>query len=153
MGRIIAADYGKKRIGLAVTDPLQLIAVNLVTVSPADIFGFLDDYLKKEKVDCMVVGYPKQMDNTDSETVIYIKPFIKKLRKSFPGLDLQLFDERFTTKIAQQALHEGKASQKARRNKELKDQMSAVILLNSYLDYKKNVRADGARGTGAGEEG
>ena len=138
MGRILAMDFGRKRTGIAVTDPLQLIAGNLATVPSAKVLVFLEDYLTAEKVECVVIGYPRQMDNTESESTVYIKPFIKKLRRNFPGLDIQLFDERFTTKIAQQALLEGGARQKTRRNKELKDQMSAIILLNSYLDYRKN---------------
>ena len=142
MGRILAVDYGKKRIGLAVTDPLQIIAVTLATVSPDEIFVFLEDYFSREKVDCMVIGYPRQMDNTESEIVVYLKPFIKKLKRNFPDLDLQLFDERFTTKIAQQSMAEAGASRKVRRNKAIRDQISAVIILNSFLDYRKNINAD-----------
>jgi putative Holliday junction resolvase len=142
LGRILAVDYGKKRIGLAVTDPLQLIAVTLATVSPDEIFVFLEDYFSREKIDCMVIGYPRQMDNTESETVVYLKPFIKKLRRNFPDLDLQFFDERFTTKIAQQSLVEAGASRKVRRDKSIKDQISAVIILNSFLDYRKNIKAN-----------
>jgi putative Holliday junction resolvase len=139
LGRILAVDYGRKRAGIAVTDPLQLTAGNLTTVSSAEIFNFLEDYLAREPVDCMVIGYPKQMDNTESEAVVYIKPFVKKLRRNFPGFDIQLFDERFTTKMARQALIEGGARQKVRRNREIKDQISAVILLNSYLDYRQAI--------------
>ena len=142
MGRILAVDYGKKRIGLAVTDPLQIIAVTLATVSPDKIFVFLEDYFSREKVDCMVIGYPRQMDNTESEIVVYLKPFIKKLKRNFPDLDLQLFDERFTTKIAQQTMVEAGARRKVRRNKALKDQISAVIILNSFLDSRKNINAN-----------
>ena len=131
-------DYGRKRTGIAVTDPLQLIAGNLATVPSTKVLVFLEGYLSTEKVECVVIGYPRQMDNTESESMVYIKPFIKKLRRNFPGMDIQLFDERFTSKIAQQALLEGGARLKTRKNKELKDQMSAIILLNSYLDYRKN---------------
>jgi putative Holliday junction resolvase len=139
LGRILSVDYGKKRIGLAVTDPLQLIAVKLATVSPSEVFRYLKDYFLREEVEAIVIGYPKQMDNTESESVVYIKPFIKKLRKDFPELEVHLFDERFTTKIALHALLEGKANRKTRRNKELKDQMSAIVLLNSFLDYRKHI--------------
>lgn len=107
MGRIIGIDYGKKRIGLAVTDPLQMFASPLNTVSPGEFDIFITDYLKKEEIDAFVIGYPVQMNNQPSESVKYINPFIRKLKKIFPGKLIHLVDERFTSKIAMQTMIAG----------------------------------------------
>jgi putative Holliday junction resolvase len=133
MGRILAIDYGQKRVGLAVTDELQLIANNLTTVHSKDIFTFLEDYFKKENVECVVVGEPKQMNNTASESAKFIDPFVKKLKKKFPELRIERFDERFTSKMASQTILEAGLKKKDRQNKALIDSVSATILLQSYM--------------------
>ena len=135
MGRILALDYGRKRVGIAVSDPLQLVANGLTTLHPEELFAFLSEYFRKEDVEAVVVGDPKQMNMQESEATVYIKPFLKKFRQQFPGMELQLFDERFTSKIALQALIEGGAKLKTRRDKSLRDKMSATILLTSYLEH------------------
>lgn len=136
MGRILAIDYGRKRVGLAVTDPLQMIANSLTTVHAKDIWNFLSDYLNKETVDCIVVGYPKQMNNQASEAVRYINPFVKRLQKLYPEMDIQLVDERFTSKMAHQTMIDAGLRKKARQNKALVDTISATIILQSYLEQK-----------------
>ncbi|MDY6801600.1 MAG: Holliday junction resolvase RuvX [Bacteroidota bacterium] len=136
MGRILAIDYGRKRVGLAVTDPLQMIANSLTTVHAKDIWNFLSDYLNKETVDCIVVGYPKQMNNQASEAVRYINPFVKRLQKLYPEMDIQLVDERFTSKMAHQTMIDAGLRRKARQNKALVDTISATIILQSYLEQK-----------------
>lgn len=136
MGRILAIDYGRKRVGLAVTDPLQMIANALTTVHAKDIWNFLSDYLNKETVDCIVVGYPKQMNNQASEAVRYINPFVKRLQKLYPEMDIQLVDERFTSKMAHQTMIDAGLRKKARQNKALVDTISATIILQSYLEQK-----------------
>ena len=138
MGRIIAFDYGNKRIGLAVTDPLQIIAFPLVTISPSEIESFLADYVKKEAVDEFVVGYPVQMNNLPSNAVKYIKPFIKRLSRLYPGIPVNLEDERFTSKIAQRTIFDGGVSKKNRMDKSLADKISASLILQSFLEKRKN---------------
>ena len=137
MGRILAIDYGKKRAGLAVTDPLQMIANGLTTIHPKDLMEFLADYFQKENVEAIVVGYPKQMNNQDSEAVEFIKPFLKKLRKQFPNIPVEIEDERFTSKMAQQTMIDGGMKKKQRQNKKNVDRISATIILQSYLERKK----------------
>ena len=140
MGRIIAIDYGRKRAGLAVTDPLRLVPNNLVTIPAKDIYNFLAEYFSKEEVDIIVIGYPKKLNNQPSEAVIYINPFIKKLQKLFPDKEIILMDERFTSKIAVKSMVEGKLKKSKRMNRELIDKISANLILQSYLDYKKNIK-------------
>lgn len=140
MGRIIAIDYGKKRTGIAVTDPLRLISNNLATVPSEEIYDFLTGYFSQEEVDIIVVGYPKKLNNKPSESVIYINPFIKKLEIMFPDKEIVLMDERFTSKIAFNSMIEGRLKKKKRRDKELIDKLSANLILQSYLDYKRNVK-------------
>lgn len=140
MGRILAIDYGQKRVGIAVTDESQIIANALTTVHAKDIFIFLTDYISKENVDCIVVGEPRQMNNTRSESVIFIDPFVKKLKKTFPQIPVELMDERFTSVMASQAILMAGLKKKDRQNKALVDSVSATILLQSYLEqreYKK----------------
>lgn len=137
MGRILAIDYGQKRVGLAVTDPLKLIASSLKTVHSKDIIEFLIDYLKKEKVETIVVGVPKQMNGKPSESVKFIIPFINKLKKEFPCILIEEADERFTSKMAKQTLIESGVKRKKRRNKTLLDSISATIILQSYLERIK----------------
>ncbi|MCB2196787.1 MAG: Holliday junction resolvase RuvX [Bacteroidetes bacterium] len=136
MGRILAIDYGRKRVGLAVTDPLQMIANALKTVHSKDIWDFLSDYLSKEDVDCIVVGYPKQMNNQASEAVRFINPFLKRLTKLYPEMEVKLVDERFTSKMAHQTMLDAGLKKKARQNKALVDTISATIILQSYLEQR-----------------
>ncbi len=138
MGRIIALDYGRKRTGIAVTDPLQIIANSLTTVPSSEVMAFLRSYTAKENVDSFVVGYPRQMNNTPSEAVIYIDPFVKQLKQTFPDKEVFLMDERFTSKMALQAMIAGGVKKKDRQNKALIDAVSATIILQSYLEYRNN---------------
>ncbi len=137
MGRIIAIDYGTKRVGLAVTDPLKIIATGLETVPASEIVNYLHTYIKKQEVEMILVGYPKQMSNEASEAVKFIDPFLEKLKKEFPAIPVELVDERFTSKIAQRAMIEGGMKKSDRRNKSIIDKISAVIMLQSYLEIKK----------------
>lgn len=137
MGRIIAIDYGRKRVGIAVTDPLQMIANALTTVHSKDIIEFLKDYVSKEPVDIFVVGDPRQMNNQPSEAVKYVDPFVKLLKKTFPEIPVDRVDERFTSKMAVQTMIEAGLKKKARQNKELVDAISATIMLQNYLETKK----------------
>ena len=134
MGRIIGIDYGTKRIGIAVTDPLQIIASPLTTVASASFDDFIDDYTKKESVETFVIGYPKQMNNTPSKSAQHIEPFIKKLKKKFPEIMIMLVDERFTSVIAMKSIIDGGVKKSDRQNKSITDKVSAAIILQSYLD-------------------
>jgi putative Holliday junction resolvase len=134
LGRILAIDYGVKRTGIAVTDELRLIASGLTTVLTDEIFIFLSDYLDKEQVSDIVVGEPKQMDNTPSESEVLIKPFLEKITKLFPEVQIHRQDERFTSKIAFQSMLDSGLKKKQRRNKALVDEISATIILQSYLE-------------------
>ncbi|MFO8235285.1 MAG: Holliday junction resolvase RuvX [Bacteroidales bacterium] len=137
MGRIIAIDYGKKRAGIAVSDPIKMIATGLTTVHPKELIDYLKRYMEKEQVETIVVGYPKQMNNQDSETVQYINPFLKKLQKQFPDISVEIEDERFTSKMAQQTMLTGGMKKKDRQNKANVDRISATIILQSYLERTK----------------
>lgn len=139
MGRILAIDYGRKRTGVAVTDPQQVIANGLKTIATHEIFTFLSDYFRKEEVDLVVVGYPKTMNNLPSEAVVYIRQFLKKFESVFPGKEYFLMDERFTSKMAFQTMIDGGLSKKQRRDKNLIDTISATIILQSYLEYKESM--------------
>jgi putative Holliday junction resolvase len=136
MGRILAFDYGQKRIGLAVTDPMQIIASPLATVGPSEIEKYLLDYLNKEIVDEFVVGYPVQLNNKPSDSVKYIDPFLKRLAKLFPGKTVHLVDERFTSKIALQTIIDGGVKKKERKDKTLADRISASLILQSFLERR-----------------
>jgi putative Holliday junction resolvase len=138
LGRIVAIDFGQKRTGIAVTDPLQIIANRLTTVPSSEVISFLTDYTTKEKVDAFVVGYPRQMNNSLSESVRYLDPFIEKLKKTFPGKEVFLVDERFTSKMAVQTMIMGGLKKKDRQNKALIDAISATIILQSYLESRQN---------------
>ena len=140
MGRILAIDYGRKRVGLAVTDPCGIIATGLQTVPAHEVLVFLQQYMTKEKVDLFVVGHPKQMDNSDSESMQYIKPFLKALKRKFPEIPVEMYDERFTSVLAHKALLEGGAKKKTRQDKALIDTMSATIILTSYMEYRRNFK-------------
>ena len=138
LGRIVAIDFGQKRTGIAVTDPLQIIANSLTTVPSSEVISFLAAYTVKENVDAFVVGYPRQMNNSLSESVRYIDPFIEKLKKTFPGKEVFLIDERFTSKMAVQTMIMGGVRKKARQNKALIDAISATIILQSFMESRHN---------------
>ncbi len=137
MGRILGIDYGKKRVGLAVTDTLQIIANQLAVVPTHKIWDFLEDYFMKEQVDEVVLGYPRQMNNQPSDAVIYIEMFIRKFKKVYPAMRLELIDERYTSKLAFQAMIDGGLKKKARQNKGKIDEISATIILQSYMEQKR----------------
>jgi putative Holliday junction resolvase len=136
MGRILAIDFGTKRTGIAVTDELQIIASGLTTVDTNELLQFLKDYIKKEKVELFLVGEPKQMNNTASESEIYILSFISKLEKALPNIPIQRVDERFTSKMAFQTMIDSGLKKNQRKNKALIDEISATLILQSYL-YSK----------------
>lgn len=136
MGRILALDFGEKRTGVAVTDPLKIIASGLTTVATKSLIDFLKNYLNSEEVDLFLIGEPKQMNNSPSESEVYIQPFLKQLTKTFPQIPIERVDERFTSKIAFQTMIDTGISRKKRQNKSLIDQISATIILQSYLDRK-----------------
>jgi putative Holliday junction resolvase len=140
MGRIIGIDYGTKRIGIAITDPLHVIASPLTTVSNVEFDNFIDDYAKNEGIDAFVVGYPKQLNNSPSKTVKHVEPFIKKLKKRFPDIDILLVDERFTSVIAMQSMIDGGVKKSDRQNKSITDRVSAALILQSYLDSKSVIK-------------
>jgi len=133
----MAIDYGQKRTGIAVTDEMQMIANGLTTVPSGTIFDFLTDYFSKEKVDGIVVGEPKQMNNLPSESVKFVDPFVKKLKKLYPSIPVYRLDERFTSKMAFQTMIDAGLKKKARQNKALIDTLSATILLQSYLETSR----------------
>ncbi|MCB0462724.1 MAG: Holliday junction resolvase RuvX [Flavobacteriaceae bacterium] len=133
MGRILAIDYGKVRTGIAVTDELQLIASGLTTVSTKELLPFLISYVQAEKVDVFIVGLPKQMNNELSESETLIRPFLDKLEKKFPNIPIERVDERFTSKMAFQTMIDSGLKKKQRQNKALIDEISATIILQTYL--------------------
>lgn len=135
--RIMAFDYGTKRIGIAVTDPLQLIANALTTVHPEKVDAFLADYLKAEQVALFVVGMPLQMDGTPSQSASHIVGFIRKLKRNYPAIPVVEMDERFTSKMATASILVAGASQKQRRDKALVDVISATLILQSYLEKRE----------------
>ena len=137
MARILAIDYGKKRTGLAVTDELQLIAGGLTTVATATLVDFILDYVKREPVERIVVGLPKQMNNTPSENMCRIEPFVNRMRKLLPDIPVEYHDERFTSVLAHQAILASGIGKMARRNKELVDEISATIILQSYMESQR----------------
>tara|TARA_R110002049_G_scaffold253508_2_gene428863 strand:+ start:3966 stop:4376 length:411 start_codon:yes stop_codon:yes gene_type:complete len=136
MARILAIDYGLKRTGLAVTDALQIIASGLTTVNTKELLKFLKDYTSKEQVELFLVGEPKQMDNTASESEALILPFLEKLKKQFPKIPFKRVDERFTSKMAFQTMIDSGLKKNQRKNKALIDEISATLILQSYL-YSK----------------
>ena len=136
MGRILAFDYGTKRTGIAVTDPLQLIASGLKTVETSEILTFLKSYCTDEKVVLFVVGLPKQMNNLPSESEQFIKSFIRNLKRTFPEIPIKREDERFTSKMALQSMIDSGIKKKQRQNKSMVDEISATLILQSYLNRK-----------------
>ncbi|MCO4292957.1 Holliday junction resolvase RuvX [Solitalea sp. MAHUQ-68] len=136
MARLMAFDFGTKRLGIAVTDPLQIIATALTTIHPKDIVTFLNDYLKTETIDAFVVGEPKQMDSSPSESARHVDAFINLLKKQFPLIPIERMDERFTSKMASQTIAQSGLKKSQREKKELIDTVSAVIILQSYMEKR-----------------
>ena len=136
MSRILAFDYGTKRIGVAVTDPLQIIATGLDTIHPKDILEYLKKYLLSEPVELFIVGEPKQMDGTPSQSAQHVKGFITTLKKNFPTIPVEVIDERFTSKMAAATVAQSGFKKSDRQNKERLDTISATIILQSYLEKK-----------------
>lgn len=135
----MAIDYGRKRVGIAVTDPMQIIANGLDTVQTHTLFDFLHKYFEEEQVDKVVIGYPLQMNNEPSEAVKYVNDFLKKFEQTFPGRSYFLMDERFTSKMATQAMVDGGLKKKQRQDKAMVDKISATIILQSYMQMKDNI--------------
>lgn len=137
MARILAIDYGRRRCGIAVTDILNISANGLPTVATAELEQFLTDYISREQVSEIVVGYPRQTNGEDSESMRYIRPFLKKLSSLASGIKITLYDERFTSSIAHKAMLMGGVPKMARRQKELADRTAAVIILTDYLNSRR----------------
>lgn len=137
MSRILAIDYGKKRTGIAVSDPLQIIANGLTTVATHELTQFLKNYLSKETIECFVIGLPVQMNGEASENQSRVRQFAKQLEKIFPTIPIVFYDERFTSKIAHQTMIDGGLHKKQRMNKALVDEISATIILQSYMESKR----------------
>ncbi len=133
MGRVLAIDYGQKRVGFAVSDPDKIIAQGLDTVHVTQAFDFIQNYISIEQVETIVVGDPKRLDNTQSESARFIEPFVNRLKKAFPTIPIVRIDERFTSKIAFQTMLDGGLKKKERQNKALVDKISATVILQSYL--------------------
>ena len=138
MGRILAVDYGLKRTGLAVTDTLQIAAGGLTTVASAEAVSYIVAYAKREPIDEIVVGLPKQMDNRPSENMARVKAFARKLTAALPEAAIAFYDERFTSTMAHRAMIDGGLGKKRRQDKALVDEISAVIILQGYMEWKKN---------------
>lgn len=138
MGRILAIDYGRKRCGIAVTDVLRISANGLETVSAGKLEAFLSDYCSREPVDEIVVGLPRQLNGEDSESMRYIRPFMARLRHLMPNMPVTMYDERFTSTMAHQAMLQAGLKQSTRRQKPLADRTAAVILLTNYLESKQS---------------
>ena len=137
MSRILSIDYGRKRTGIAVTDVMQIIANGLTTVPTHELMSFILKYIEQEPVERIIVGHPKQMNNEESENMKNIVPFLNQLKKKLPSIPVELYDERFTSVLAHQAMLDGGLKKKARQNKALVDEISATIILQSYLESKK----------------
>jgi len=137
MSRLLAIDYGQKRVGIAITDEEQIIASALTTLSSKDVIPFLKDYLTQEEVECFVVGLAKNLDNTPSESAKYIEPFVRRLKAAFPEISIERVDERFTSKIAFQTMIDAGVRQRKRRDKGLVDKISATLILQSFLNARK----------------
>lgn len=136
MGRILAIDYGTKRTGIAVTDILRIVPGGLTTVATHELSAFLDEYFKKEPVDVIVIGAPVNMNGSDSENMRYVRPFVEKLKAQYPDKEIVMHDERFTSVLAQKTILELGIHKMARRNKALVDEVSATIILQSYMNTK-----------------
>jgi putative Holliday junction resolvase len=133
MARILALDYGLRRTGIAVTDPLQIIATGLTTVESRQLIPFLKDYFNREQVELIVIGEPKNLDDSDTHATPLVEKFIKELEKNFPGMPIKRTDERFTSKMASRAMIDMGMKKKQRRDKALVDEIAATIMLQEYL--------------------
>ena len=145
MGRILAIDYGLKRTGIAVSDPLRIIAGGLVTVPTVQLRSWLDEYFLSEQVDIVVFGMPRRMDGSQSESYVAIKPFYESLKRDYPSKKVVLFDERFTSVLAHKAMIEGGMKKMKRRDKAVVDRISATIILEDYMqsrDYQSLISGD-----------
>ena len=136
--RILSIDYGKKRTGLAVTDPLQIIAGGLATVATAELFKYLNDYIAREPVERIVIGEPRQPNGQPSENLQRVQQFVNRWKKARPDVPIEFFDERFTSVLAHQAMLDGGLKKKARQNKALVDEISATIILQDYMRARKS---------------
>ncbi|MGN0233081.1 MAG: Holliday junction resolvase RuvX [Bacteroidaceae bacterium] len=139
MGRVLSIDYGVRRTGLAVTDPLQIIAGGLATVPTPQLMDYIRQYVAREQVERFVVGFPKQTNGRDSENLPRVMAFADKLKKHFPQIPLDMWDERYTSVLAHQTMLEGGLGKMARRNKALVDEISAVIILQGWMDRRKGI--------------
>ncbi len=137
MPRILAIDYGIKRTGIAVTDEMQMIAFGLTTIATDTLISFLKDYFSKEKVTVVLIGEPKQMDGTPSQSADIINDFVAHFQATFPAIPVERVDERFTSKMAFQTMIDSGLNKKQRQNKALVDEIAATIMLQDYLHYKK----------------
>lgn len=137
MARVLSIDYGKKRTGIAVTDPLQLIANGLTTVPTVSLIEFLTEYMAKEKVERIVVGWPKQNNGEESENMKRVRPFVQRITKLWPNVAVELYDERFTSVLAHKAILESGIGKKARQNKALVDEISATIILQDWMEARR----------------
>lgn len=137
MSRILAIDYGRKRTGIAVTDTMQIIAGGLTTVTTNELLDFILRYIKEEPVERIIIGLPRQMNNEVSESMQYIKPFVNNLRKKIPDMAIEFVDERFTSVLAHRTMLEAGLKKKDRQNKSLVDEISATIILQTYLESKR----------------
>ncbi|MDR2948040.1 MAG: Holliday junction resolvase RuvX [Dysgonomonas sp.] len=134
MGRLLALDYGTKRTGIAVSDTLKIIANGLTTVPTHTLLDYLKAYMEKENVECIIVGLPKQMNNEYSENMKHIRPFVKKLQSVYPDIRIEYYDERFTSALAQKTILDAGLKKSDRQNKALVDEVSATIILQSYME-------------------
>ena len=134
MAKALGIDYGKKRVGIAISDSLQIIASALTTIDTPNIFTFLKDLLEKEEIDCFVGGEPKNLDGTPTDSTVITKEFVAKLSKKYPHISIKRIDDRFTSKIAKQSILDAGIKKMKRRDKALVDKVSAAIILQSYLD-------------------
>jgi len=136
MGRLMGIDYGRKRVGIAVTDPGRMIASGLTTVGAHEVLIFIKNYIDKEEVDAFIVGQPRQLDNQPSESAGLVKSFVTGLSRKFPDIPVHMVDERFTSKMASRAMLDGGLKKKQRQNKALVDSVSAALILQSYMESK-----------------
>ena len=137
MARILSIDYGKKRTGIAVTDPLQIIAGGLATVATSELYDFLVQYVGREDVELIIIGEPRQSNGQPSENLPRVQEFVNRWRKSMPQIPIEFFDERYTSVLAHRAMLEGGLRKKARQDKALVDEISATIILQDYMRYKR----------------
>lgn len=140
MSRIIAIDYGRKRTGLAVTDPERIIATGLITIATDQLIYFLKDYFSKEVISEAIIGYPKNLDGSDTDSTAKVEKFFTQFQKIFPAIPIQLIDERYTSKMAFQTMIDSGLKKQARRDKGLIDEISATILLQGYLEQKNRLQ-------------